>query len=340
MTASVARRLLLSVGVLLAVSLGTFVFVATKFTPTCYSRYSTGAIPTLASTPGQATVLWWDWLQGVPSGRSFGQVCGGDIGAPLWPAVGHTAALLAATALLIVVFAAVLAVLGAVRRGSALDVLLRMFSYAAWAVPAFVLALGLQSVFNWAGHRYGFHAFGTIGWPGSCLSVGSIVLPNPLCGSKSTGLAHVADVVRHLVLPSVALAAAFIGIHSRYLRSSLLVALAAPYTTTARAKGLPERLVVLRHALRNSLATFTSALLLDVGAIFGAAMAVDWVFQLNGLGTLFIAEIAGSGGGDAPVSLNPYAIEALLTIAALFVVASSFVAEVAVASFDPRARLR
>jgi len=338
-TAFTIRRLLLSGGVLLAVSLGTFVFIATKFTPTCYSRYSTGAIPTLASTPGQATVLWWDWLRGVPSGRSFGQVCGGNIGAPLWPALGHTAALLAATALLVVVFSLLLGTIAASRAGSALDITLRGFSYAAWAVPAFVLALGLQSVFNWAGH-HGFHAFGTSGWPGSCLGQGGVVLPTSLCSPAPTGFTYAGDVVRHLVLPAIALAVAFIGIHSRYLRSSLLVALAAPYTTTARAKGLPERTVVLRHALRNSLATFTSALLLDFGAIFGAAMAVDWVFQLNGLGTLFITEVSGFGGGDSARSLNPYAIEALLTLAALLVVASSFVAEVAVASLDPRARLR
>ncbi|MGH2999475.1 MAG: hypothetical protein ACRDNM_09255, partial [Gaiellaceae bacterium] len=177
MTSFAVRRLLLSGGVLLAVSLGTFVFIATKFIPTCYSRYSTGAIPTLASTPGQATVLWWGWLKGVPSGRSFGQVCGGDIGAPLWPALGHTAALLAATALLIVVFAVLLGTIAASRAGSALDVLLRGFAYAVWAVPAFVLALGLQSVFNWAGSRYGFHALGTSGWPDSCLGQGGIVLP-------------------------------------------------------------------------------------------------------------------------------------------------------------------
>lgn len=340
MTSFAARRLLLSAGVLLAVSLGTFVFIATKFVPTCYSRYSTGAIPTLAATPGQATVLWWDWLKGVPSGRSFGQVCGGDIGAPLWPAVGHTAALLAATAVLVVVFSLALGTIAASRAGSALDVTLRGFSYAAWAVPAFVLALGLQSVFKWAATRYGFHAFGTSGWPGSCLGQGGVVLPRSLCGPAPTGATYAADVLRHLVLPSVALAVAFIGIHSRYLRSSLLVALAAPYTRTARAKGLPERVVVLRHALRNSLATFTSALLLDFGAIFGAAMAVDWVFQLNGLGTLFITEVSGFGAGDSARSLNPYAIEALLALAALFVIASSFVAEVAIASFDPRARLR
>lgn len=282
-----------------------------------------------------------DWVKGVPSGRSFGQVCGADIGTPLWPALGHTAALLGATAVLIVVFALLIGTIGASRPGSVFDVFLRTFSYAAWAVPAFVLALGLQSVFNWAGRTYGIHPFGTSGWPASCLQVGGgLILPASGCPPPSGGLTHVADVVRHLVLPAVALAVAFIGIHSRYLRSSLLVALAAPYTTTARAKGLPERLVLLRHALRNSLATFTSALLLDVGAIFGAAMAVDWVFQLNGLGTLFIAEVAGLGSGDSARILNPYAIEALLTIAALFVIVSSFAAEVAVTSFDPRARLR
>jgi len=69
-------------------------------------------------------------------------------------------------------------------------------------------------------------------------------------------------------------------------------------------------------------------------------MAVDWVFQLNGLGTLLITEIAGFGAGDSARTLNPYAIEALLTLAALFVVASSFIAEVAIAAFDPRGRLR
>jgi len=221
MTAFAVRRLLLSAGVLLAVSLGTFVFIATRFTPTCYSRYSTGAIPTLASTPRQATALWWNWLKGVPSGHSFGQVCGSNIGAPLWPALGHTAALLAATALLVVVFSLALGTVAASRAGSALDVGLRGFSYAAWAIPAFVLALGLQSVFNWAGQHYGFHAFGTTGWPGSCLGQGGVVLPSSLCGPAPTGFTYAADVLRHLVLPSVALAVAFIGIHSRYLRSSL-----------------------------------------------------------------------------------------------------------------------
>jgi len=94
---------------------------------------------------------------------------------------------------------------------------------------------------------------------------------------------------------------------------------------------LPERAVVLRHALRNSLATFTSVLLLDFGAIFGAAMAIDWVFRLNGLGMLLINEINGVGAGDGPrYHLDAYSVETLLTIAATFVIGASVLAELAV----------
>jgi peptide/nickel transport system permease protein len=141
------------------------------------------------------------------------------------------------------------------------------------------------------------------------------------------------SLVRHLTLPALALALGFVGVHARYLRSSLLVALQAPYTTTARAKGLPESSVLLRHALRNSLATFTSALLLDFGAIFGAALAVDYVFALNGLGMLFLADIQTA-------NINPYAVQLLLTLTAGLVIAASVLAELAVAWFDPRVRLR
>lgn len=339
MTAFLVRRLLLAGAVLIAVSLGTFVLMATKFSSTCTSAYTPIglAAPPLASNAGQAASLYWDWLKGIPSGRSLGTVCGGGTAAQVWPAFAHTGALLGATAVLVVFFSGLLGILAATRAGSALDGLLRAFSYAAWAVPSFVLALALQSILRWAGTRYGFHWFALSGWPASCLTPsGSFVA----CGPTGGALHHSVEIVRHLVVPAVALSVAFIGLHSRYLRSALLVALSAPYTTTARAKGLPERTVVLRHALRNSLATFTSALLLDFGAIFGAAMTVDWVFGLNGMGTLLLVEIGGVGGGDGPRFLNPYAIETLLAGAALLVVSASVVAELAVASLDPRARLR
>jgi peptide/nickel transport system permease protein len=337
-TSFLARRLLLAVVVLGAVTFGTFTLMATKFSSQCTSPYTPAGVanPPLAGTVGQAATLYWDWLKGIPSGRSFGPLCGNiDPTQKLGPAFAHTGLLLAATALLVVCFSLLLGTFAATRAGSAPDALLRGFSYAAWAVPPFLLALVLQSVLKWAGSRYGFHWFALSGWPGQCVGFGYAGACSP-----ARGVHYGVEVVRHLVVPAVALSVAFVGLHSRYLRSSLLVALNAPYTTTARAKGLSERRVVFVHGLRNSLATFLNAFLLDFGAIFGAALAVDWVFDLNGVGSLLVTDLAGVGGGDGPRFLDPYAIETLLGAAALVVVFTSVVAELAVASLDPRARLR
>jgi peptide/nickel transport system permease protein len=113
------------------------------------------------------------------------------------------------------------------------------------------------------------------------------------------------------------------------------VTLHAPYTTTARAKGLPERRVIFRHALRNSLATFVSALLLDFGAIFGAALAVDYVFKLDGVGTLFLYEISAF---SETASVHFYSVPLLLMLTAALVVLTSITAEAAVTWLDPRTR--
>jgi peptide/nickel transport system permease protein len=334
--AFIARRLLLAVGVLLAVSYGSFVLIATQFSTTCPGKYSPGGLaPPLAETAKQATALYWQWLQGVPSGRSISQVCdnSGLVAPPLLSSVGHTFALLAVTLLIVVLFSLVFGVFAATRAGTLLDLGFRGFSYAAWAVPPFLLALVLQSVLSWAGSTYGFRPFPLSGWPGACtFSFG--------CAPAPQGTGYWLAVSHHVVVPAVALAVAFVGVHSRFLRSSLLVALSAPYTTTARAKGLSERRVVLRHALRNSLGSFTSALLLDFGTVLGAALAIDWVFRMQGLGMLFLTQVAGVGSGDGPRYLDAYAIQALLTLTAVLVVVSSLLAELAVAWLDPRVRVQ
>jgi peptide/nickel transport system permease protein len=103
--------------------------------------------------------------------------------------------------------------------------------------------------------------------------------------------------------------------------------------TTARAKGLSERQVVIRHALRTSVVPFTSALLLDFGSIFGAAMAVDWVFNLGGIGSLFVQTIAGE-------TLDPSAVQLILVLTAALVLLMSLLADLTVAWLDPRVRLR
>lgn len=333
-----ARRLLLAAGVLFGVSFVSFVLVATKFSAACTSAYTPQTkYPPLAGTVHQAAILYFRWLKTVPSGRGFGAVCGTGYLSPFWPAVGHTAALIGFTAVLVVVFSLLLGTLAAVNAGSAFDAVFRAFSYAAWAIPSFLLALMLQSVLEWANAHHGFHLFPAFGWPGTCIS--TVFYTAPAC-THPTGIHYATAIVSHTFFPALALSLAFIGLHSRYLRSALLVSLHAPFTTTAYAKGLSQRRTIIRHALRNSLSTFTSAFLLDMGAIFGAAMAVDWVFRLGGFGMLFIYEINGVGGGDGPAFLDPYSIETLLAFAALFVLGSAFIAELAVGWLDPRARLR
>lgn len=303
---------------LLVVSFGTFWFFASNFYGPAYQH--------------PVAPLWWKWLTGLPSGRSFAHVYTGVSVPQVGPAFAHTAVLLAVTLALVVVFGVLVGTLAAARAGSPLDRTLRVFSYAAWAVPAFLLALILQTVFSWLGTRFDIHPFPLFGWAGYCPPSTPGGFFNGRCDAGS-GLTYVGNVLRHAALPSLALAASFVGLHSRYLRSSLLVSLRAPYTTTARAKGLPEHRVVLRHALRNSLVTFVSALLLDFASLFGAALAVDWVFKLGGIGTLFLTEIADP-------NIDPSQVTSLLFLTALLVLGASLVSDVVVGFLDPRVRLK
>jgi ABC-type dipeptide/oligopeptide/nickel transport system permease component len=79
-------------------------------------------------------------------------------------------------------------------------------------------------------------------------------------------------------------------------------------------------------------------MLADFGALFGAALAVDWIFQLNGIGSLFIRELGINNISGTSFFIDVYAVEALLLVTALVLLASSFLSELAVFVLDPRAR--
>ena len=236
---------------------------------------------------------YWSWLKGVPAGSSFHAVLHASTHtlapqAAILTALAHTALLLTGALLLVVAGSVLLAAAAAHWRGGGIDLTLRGTSYLAWAVPAFLLALIVQQVVNAIGGPRGLGPFPIAGWPGSCpagmgIDAGTIS-PCPAAGS---GPVYLANLARYLALPTITLASASsvctaATCDRRWSRHSM-----RPFITTARAKGLPERTVIRRHALRGSLATFTSALLADFGAVFGAALAVDYVFRLGGLGTLF-----------------------------------------------------
>ncbi len=133
-----------------------------------------------------------------------------------------------------------------------------------------------------------------------------------------------------LALPCATLAASYAGLYGRVLRTSLIEAWGADHVRTARAKGIPERQVVLRHVLRCSLATAVALFGLDFGALVGGGTVLtEVVFDLHGVGRLTY---------DAMTQFDLPMILATVTYASVFVVAASAAVDIAYLVLDPRLR--
>jgi peptide/nickel transport system permease protein len=254
---------------------------------------------------------YWIWVKGMFSGAGFGHTIAYD--RPVWPLVEpaflRTLQLMAFALVIVVALSVLVGMTSARRRRSAVDVSLRGFAYVAWSIPAFLLALLLQRLV--AGVQDTWH-----------------VQPFAYNGPPTHG---VQDWFQHMVLPAVAVALGLAGAYSRYLRSSLLVVLDASYITVARAKGLSERRIVRRHALRNAFIPFTTMIAFDFGALFGASLAADYVFRLGGMASLFL--------NQGLFEADPNIIEAELILTALLVIGAGILADVAAGWLDPRVRL-
>jgi peptide/nickel transport system permease protein len=135
----------------------------------------------------------------------------------------------------------------------------------------------------------------------------------------------------HLIMPWTALSILFIGVYSRVLRSNVLDTMNDDYVRTARAKGLPERQVLLRHVLRNSLIPIVTLWGLDFGAVLGGgAILTETVFELQGVGQ-YAAEAVGE--------LDVPPVMAITMYGAFFIVLFSAIVDIIYAALDPRIRL-
>jgi peptide/nickel transport system permease protein len=132
-----------------------------------------------------------------------------------------------------------------------------------------------------------------------------------------------------MTLPAVTLSLGLIGLYSRYVRTATLTELQRPYVTVARAKGLRESRVTLRHLLRNAVGPFVSVLALDISAIVGASLAADWVFGLGGLAAFFYNAIQIS---------DPFALTAVVVVIAIVVAVFMLLSDLALGWLDPRVR--
>jgi peptide/nickel transport system permease protein len=137
------------------------------------------------------------------------------------------------------------------------------------------------------------------------------------------------DRIRHLMLPMLVLAVQIIAVYSRYMRASMLEVLHSDYLRTARAKGLRERRVIVRHAMRNALIPLTTQVAIDFGAIAGGLIITEQIFEWPGMGRLFVDSMFR---GDYLIVL-PW-----LMLTVTFVILFNLAADILYAVLDPRIR--
>ena len=171
-------------------------------------------------------------------------------------------------------------------------------------------------------------------WTGILLLIAfSLQIPIfPVAGMRDVTIegnlwVHAIDVMKHMVLPVVTLASIFLALYSRLARATMIETLGTDFVRTARAKGLPERQVVYKHALRNSLSPVVTLAGLQFSAVVSGAVLVEAVFSWPGLGTLAFQSIIAR---DTPTILG------ILFFSALVVIIGNLLTDLALRFVDPR----
>jgi peptide/nickel transport system permease protein len=319
----VARRLLYSIPVLLATTFLIFAAVALSTNPLAELRMqpnvSEETIQNIAERKHldePIVVRYVYWLRDAAT-NEFGTTLLGD--RPIWPdlrrVMGNTVQLLVGAQVLAILLAIAIGVYSAVRQYSTFDYAATTFSFLGLATPDFWLALMLQvlavNLFLEAGIRIFY--------------VSGLSSADP-----GTGVAFWVDRAQHLALPMLVIAVGNIAALSRFMRASMLEVINSDFVRTARAKGLAERTVIMRHAFRNALIPVVTLVALNFGALIGGVVVVETIFQLDGMGFYYIRAL---GEGD------PYPVMAWLVITSAAIVIANLVADVLLGVLDPRVRL-
>lgn len=144
-----------------------------------------------------------------------------------------------------------------------------------------------------------------------------------------TGFAFFVDRVQHLILPILALSVTSIATYSRYLRASMLEVINSDYVRTARAKGLNERTVTLRHALRNAALPLATVVGVNLGTVFGGTIIIETIFSMPGMGLYFF---------NALTTRDIYPLMAWLMVTATLALAFNLITDIVYGLLDPRLR--
>ncbi len=318
----IVRRLLYSIPVLVAASFLIFTGVSLAADPLGFVALSPGADPQTIENIKERkhldkpiVVRYGYWVKEAVTDQ-FGTTTIGD--APIWPdllrVMKHTAQLVIVAEVIAIILAIAIGVYSAVRQYSPFDYTATTFSFLGLATPNFWLALMLQVLTVNILLTYDIRLFYVSGL--------SSVDPGE-------GLRFWIDRAQHLALPIFVLATASIASYSRFMRASMLEVINSDYVRTARAKGLGEGKVIMRHAFRNALIPLVTLVALSFGGLFGGAVVTETVFSLDGMGFYFITAL---NAGD------PYPIMAWLMITSTLIILGNLAADIIYGYLDPRVR--
>ena len=224
----------------------------------------------------------------------------------LWARIPATIELMGAALLLAIVLGVVMGVVSALKQYSSTDYTFTFLGFTGISIPDFFLGMVLVYLF-------------AIRWP-----------LFPTSGMTTAGEAfRLADNLRHLVLPALALGLVRTATFMRYTRNSVLEVMNNDYVRTARAKGLGEWLVVTRHILRNALVPVVTVIGLTLPVLFGGSVVIEMIFQWPGIGLMFISAVTGR---DSPVIMG------YVLFSAVMVQVCNLLTDLAYSFLDPRIR--
>jgi peptide/nickel transport system permease protein len=258
-------------------------------------------------------VQYWRWLQRIAVG-DFGVSFAADqrpVLDKIAEALPITLLLNALSLALILLISIPIGVYSATHRHSAVDRFATVFVFLGFAMPTFWLALLCMMFFGVE-----------LGWL-------------PISGLQSleyegmSTFGRLMDRVRHLILPVTIASVTSLAGMSRYMRSSMLEVIRQDYITTARAKGLSERAVIYRHALRNALLPVVTILGLSVPGLIGGAVIFETIFAIPGMGRLFY---------DSVMMRDYQVVMGVLVMGAVLTLLGNLLADIMYAVVDPRLR--
>ena len=326
-----ARRVLIAVPLLIAASFLSFALTTAMGDPLAEWKQQrprdAGEIATQYQRIGYDRPVverYLDWAGGFVTGDWKTTVTPGngtvEVRAEIGRALGVTLRLVLVAEVLALLIGMAVGMVGAVRQYSVFDYAATGAAFVMFSMPLFCVAV----ILKFAGIRFNdwLESIGLGRW---------LITAGPPPGGFSGGLGQqVYQYTGAYVLPTLCLVAVQFALYSRFQRASMLDALNADYVRTARAKGLGEPRVVVRHALRNALIPILTVFSLNFGLLLGGAIITETVFGWRGMGTLIV---------DAIAKKEPWMVQGWMMVTAAFVIAANLVADVVYSYLDPRIRL-